>query len=53
MGRDRDGSIAGAYDLEGTPTTFFIDKDGRIVSIHKGAMKEADLVKEIRALLKK
>ena len=53
VGRDFDNAIAKAYGIQGTPTTFFLDKDGRIVSIHEGAMKEADLVKGIKALLKK
>lgn len=52
LGRDGDESISKAYDIEGTPTTFFIGKDGKIVAVHEGGMSEDDLVAQVKALMK-
>jgi len=51
VGRDGDESISKAYDIEGTPITFFIGGDGKIVAVHEGAMSEEDLVAQVKALM--
>jgi len=53
IGSDNNDSIAKTYGVTGTPNTFFIDSDGRIFRIRRGAMQEADLLKIINELLKK
>lgn len=40
---DREGVVAGQYQVQGLPTSFFIDRAGRIAHIHIGQMSEADL----------
>jgi cytochrome c biogenesis protein CcmG/thiol:disulfide interchange protein DsbE len=32
--RDRNGAVAGRYDLTGVPETFFVDRRGRLVGTH-------------------
>jgi thioredoxin-related protein len=52
VGRDATGTIGKMYDVDGTPTTLFIDKAGRLVEQHVGGLEEAEFVKRIDALLK-
>lgn len=40
---DREGAVAEQYQVQGLPTSFFIDRSGRIAHIHIGQMSEADL----------
>jgi thioredoxin-related protein len=52
VGRDATGTIGKLYDVDGTPTSLFIDKAGRLVEQHVGGLEEADFRKRIEALLK-
>jgi len=52
VGRDGTGTIGKLYDVDGTPTTLFIDKAGRLVEQHVGGLEEAEFVKRIDALFK-
>jgi thioredoxin-related protein len=52
VGRDATGTIGKLYDVDGTPTTLFIDKAGRLVEQHVGGLEEAEFVKRIDALFK-
>lgn len=50
---DADGSVAKAFgDIRLTPTTFLLDKQGRIIKRYLGAPDFASLQAEIEALLK-
>lgn len=53
VGRDGSDAIATAYDIQGTPTTYFIGPDGRIKAVHEGIMTEEALVKGLGVLLKR
>jgi cytochrome c biogenesis protein CcmG/thiol:disulfide interchange protein DsbE len=37
---DRDGQLADAYDIKGIPATFVLDRQGRVVAIHRGPVTE-------------
>ena len=50
-GLDRTGKIKDAYGLYGMPTTFFIDKNGKISYLHAGVATEELLTHEIDKLL--
>jgi len=50
-GLDRTGKIKDAYGLYGMPTTFFIDKNGKISYLHAGVVTEELLRHEIGKLL--
>ena len=50
-GLDRTGKIKEAYGLYGMPTTFFIDKNGKISYFHAGVVTEELLKHEIDKLL--
>jgi len=50
-GLDRTGSIKTAYGIYGMPTTFFVDKLGKVSYMHAGAMGEQLLRAEIDKLL--
>jgi len=50
-GLDKSGKIKDAYGLYGMPTTFFIDKNGKISYLHAGVVTEELLVYEIDKLL--
>ena len=50
-GLDRTGKIKDAYGLYGMPTTFFIDKSGKISYFHAGVVTEELLRHEIGKLL--
>lgn len=52
VGRDGNETISTAYDIQGTPTTYFIGKDGKIRAVHEGAMSEESLIQQIKVLLK-
>ncbi len=40
-----------AYGMEGLPTTILVDRNGKVARTYVGAVTEADLRREIRALL--
>ena len=40
---DEAGDVAAAYAVQGYPTTYFLDRDGRIVARHIGALTDAQL----------
>ena len=50
-GLDRSGKIKDAYGIYGMPTTFFINKAGKISYLHAGAVTEQLLRHEIDKLL--
>lgn len=50
-GLDKTGKIKEAYGLYGMPTTFFIDKNGKISYLHAGVVTEELLKHEIDKLL--
>ena len=50
-GLDKTGKIKDSYGLYGMPTTFFIDKNGRISYFHAGVVTEDLLKSEIDKLL--
>ena len=50
-GLDKTGKIKDAYGLYGMPTTFFIDKNGKISYFHAGVVSEELLKHEIDKLL--
>ena len=52
VGRDATGTIGKLYDVDGTPTSLFIDKAGRLVEQHVGGLEEAEFVKRLEPLLK-
>jgi len=52
VGRDATGTISKLYDIEATPTSLFIDRNGRLVEQHVGALAEAEFDKRIHALLR-
>lgn len=52
VGRDVSGTIGSLYAVTGTPTIIFIDKAGRLVERHVGAMTETEFRQRIEDLLK-
>lgn len=50
-GLDKTGKIKDAYGLYGMPTTFFIDKNGKVSYSHAGVVTEELLQHEIDKLL--
>lgn len=51
VGRDSTGEIGRQYQIEGTPTTFLINRDGSLYGRSRGAMTEEEFQKNIDALL--
>lgn len=51
VGLDATGAIGGAYGVDATPATFFIDKGGVVRARQDGAGSEAEIAKQIEALL--
>jgi hypothetical protein len=52
VGRDASGEVSKLYDIEATPTSLFIDKAGRLVEQHVGALAEAEFQRRVEAMLK-
>ena len=52
VGRDASGAIGGAYGVEATPTTFFIDRQGKLVDRVEGEQNAAELSQRIETALK-
>ena len=50
---DTDGQAAGAYGVDGYPTTYFLDAGGRIVVHQIGAMSDEQLTTFVEQLLNK
>jgi cytochrome c biogenesis protein CcmG/thiol:disulfide interchange protein DsbE len=50
LGSDVDGSVAVDYGLYGVPETFFIGRDGRILSRHIGPLTVDDLDRRVAEL---
>jgi peroxiredoxin len=48
---DGDNSVGIAYQVLGPPATFFIDEDGKIVSVVAGTIEEEALAQELDKLL--
>lgn len=51
VGRDSTGDIGRRYQIEGTPTTVLVNKDGSLYGRSSGAMTEEEFQKSIDALL--
>lgn len=51
VGRDVSGAIVGAYRVEATPTTLFIDRAGRLLDQVVGGLEPEDLGRKIERLL--
>ena len=51
VGRDSTGDIGRQYKIEGTPTTFLINRDGSLYGRSVGAMTEEEFQKNIDAIL--
>ena len=51
VGRDSAGDIGRRYQIEGTPTTILVNKDGSLYGRSVGAMTEEEFQKSIDALL--
>ena len=51
VGLDASGAIGGAYGVDATPATFFIDKGGVVRARQDGEGSEAEIAKRIEALL--
>lgn len=50
-GLDQSGKIKNSYGLYGMPTTFFIDRNGKVSYFHAGVVTEELLKHEIDKLL--
>lgn len=48
---DDDGTVAGAYQLPGYPTTYFLDAEGRVVTRHIGQLAAGDVENYVGQLL--
>lgn len=48
---DKDLAASSTYYVSSIPQTFFIDKDGMIVSYTKGALSKKELINQIKGLL--
>ena len=51
-GFDEGNRIAALYGVEGTPTSFFITRSGRVMAIEVGAMDAVTLRETLERLLK-
>ena len=51
-GFDEGNRIAALYGVEGTPTSVFITRSGRVMAIEVGAMEAATLRESLERLLK-
>ncbi len=52
VGRDGSGSIMRLYQVEATPTSVFIDGQGRLVDRVEGELELPELSRRIEALLR-
>jgi len=52
-GRDAGGSVGRSYGVEATPTTYVIDRAGRVSDSKVGAVEPAELDRLIEAALAK
>ena len=53
VAHDRKGRVAASYRVETIPSTFLIDRDGRIRVIYRGRLQDsfADMVRQVEKLL--
>jgi hypothetical protein len=49
---DPNGELMGAFRAGALPTTLFFSADGKLVSVHVGALSEATLESELQKLEK-
>jgi thiol-disulfide isomerase/thioredoxin len=47
---DRDASVNQLYRVQGLPTTFFVDRDGRIRSMQIGSLSEKQLINHLQEI---
>jgi thioredoxin-related protein len=52
VGRDAQGVIEELYGIKATPTSVFIDRAGRLIEQHRGALDEAGFTERIEALVR-
>lgn len=50
--RDGAGDLAALYGIEGTPTTVFIDRAGRVSAVEVGTMEMRAIRKRLEDLLR-
>lgn len=53
VGRDASGEIGKRFRIDGTPTTFLINRDGTLFGRADGPMTESEFIQHIDALLQK
>lgn len=49
---DKDSQVMTAYGIDPLPITFLIDKDGKVVKIHKGELVKEDVVQQYMEQIK-
>ncbi|WP_075982179.1 thiol-disulfide oxidoreductase ResA [Bacillus massilinigeriensis] len=49
---DKDGQVMTAYGIDPLPITFLIDKDGKVVEIHKGELVKEEVVQKFMEKIK-
>ena len=47
---DSEGKVNKLYRVQGLPTTYFIDRDGRVSNIHIGSMGESQMVNYLKQI---
>jgi hypothetical protein len=52
VGRDHSGRILELFRVEATPTTLFIDRQGRLVDRVEGGLEPPEMLRRIDALLR-
>jgi thiol-disulfide isomerase/thioredoxin len=52
IGLDPDGAIAGQYRVRGFPSSYFIDREGRISEVRIGALSRELVIERLNKLLK-
>lgn len=48
---DKNGEVSNLYGVHTLPTTFFIDKNGKIIEIFVGTLSRADLIKKMEGII--
>ena len=47
---DAEGSVNKLYKVQGLPTTYFLDREGRVRAVHIGSMVESQLVNYLKQI---
>lgn len=48
---DTAGTVSQLYGIYGLPTSYFVDRSGRIAEVHVGPLTKSDILKKVDALL--